>query len=169
MSDAHARFEALVQAFAADLYRFACWLARDRQRAEDLVQETFLRAWRALPGLRDERAAKHWLITILRREHARGFERVRPELDPVDPDQLAAEADPAPAETLALRRALAELAPEYREPLLLQVLGGYDCAEIADELGLTRGAVMTRLFRARLKLRAALEAEPPMAQREVKS
>ncbi len=156
MGDAHARFEALVNALAADLYRFAYWLSRDRSRAEDLVQETFLRAWRGLAGLRDERAAKHWLFAILRREHARGFERYVPEFDPIEPDELAAAPAP-PVETLALRRALSELSPEYREPLLLQVLGGHDCAEIARLTGLSKGAVMTRLFRARQKLRAALD------------
>ncbi|MFQ5935657.1 MAG: sigma-70 family RNA polymerase sigma factor [Acidiferrobacterales bacterium] len=158
MGTKQTRFEALVQALSADLYRYAVWLCRDRVRAEELVQETFLRAWRSLHTLRDERAAKGWLITILRREHARGYERYRPELDKdVDPDELAAGVQETPAETLTLRRAVAGLTREYREPLLLQVLGGYRCDEIAEILGLSPGAVMTRLFRARQKLRAVLE------------
>ncbi len=160
MESRQTRFEALVQALSADLYRYAVWLCRDQKRAEDLVQETFLRAWRALDTLRDEKAAKGWLITILRREHARGYERYIPEMDPeVDPDQLAGNGTNVAAETLALRRAVANLSDEYREPLLLQVLAGYSCEEIARLLDLSKGAVMTRLFRARQKLRAILEED----------
>jgi RNA polymerase sigma-70 factor (ECF subfamily) len=157
MGSKQTRFEALVNALSGDLYRYAAWLCRDRHRAEELVQETFLRAWRSLDSLRDERAAKGWLITILRREHARGYERYKPELDSeLDVDNLPASSSQSPAETLALRRAIAGLTPEYREPLLLQVLGGYRCEEIAEMLGLSAGAVMTRLFRARQKLRVVL-------------
>ncbi|MBI3575544.1 MAG: sigma-70 family RNA polymerase sigma factor [Gammaproteobacteria bacterium] len=156
MGNAQTRFEALAGAFAADLYRFAYWLCRDRHRAEDLVQETYLRAWRALDNLREERAAKGWLLTILRREYARGHERYRPPLVDDEPDRFAAEHG-CPVETLQLRRALAQLPEEYREPLLLQVLGGYSCEEIAQTLGISRAAVMTRLFRARQQLRAVLE------------
>lgn len=160
MAGKQTRFEALVHALANDLYRYAVWLCRDRHRAEELVQETFLRAWRSLESLRDERAAKGWLITILRREHARAYERYRPELDSeLDLDHLAASASLSAADTFALRRAVAELPPQYSEPLLLQVLGGYRCEEIAQLLDLSPGAVMTRLFRARQKLRAVLTGE----------
>jgi RNA polymerase sigma-70 factor (ECF subfamily) len=155
MGNRQRRFEALVNAYAEDLYRFAYWLCRERGRAEDLVQETFLRAWRGLASLREEKSAKHWLITILRREHARGFERYQPRFEDCELDELIG-TDHIPADTLAVHQALADLSDEYREPLLLQVLGGYPCEEIAEMLGLSRGAVMTRLFRARQKLRAAL-------------
>lgn len=158
MGSKQTRFEALVHVLSADLYRYALWLCRDRNRAEELVQETFLRAWRSLDTLRDERAAKGWLITILRREHARGYERYTPDMaKDIDPDDLVGATQEMPAETLALRRAVAGLTDEYREPLLLQILGGYRCDEIAEILGLSPGAVMTRLFRARQKLRAVLE------------
>jgi RNA polymerase sigma-70 factor (ECF subfamily) len=155
-----AQFEAMVHALSTGLYRYAFWLCRDQNRAEDLVQETFLRAWRSLDTLRDDKAAKGWLITILRREHARGYERPVLQIDPrVEPDDLIAEPDGATAETFALHRAIARLSREYREPLLLQVLGGYSCDEIAELLGLSPGAVMSRLFRARRKLRAILERD----------
>ena len=77
MTTKQVRYEALVKALHSDLYRYGYWLTRDKQVAEDLVQETFLRAWRALDSLKDEKAAKSWLITILRRENARRFERKR--------------------------------------------------------------------------------------------
>ncbi len=155
MGNAQVRFEALVHAWSADLYRFAFWLCRHRAQAEDLVQETFLRAWRSLGKLREERAAKSWLMTIMRHEHARQYERYRPEFEDIELDEIGVATAPT-VDALLLRRALLTLSPEYREPLLLQVLGGYDCGEIASLMNLSKGSVMTRLFRARQKLRAAL-------------
>ena len=67
-----ARFQALCQSLRPDLLRFAFWLSRDRALAEDVVQETMLRAWKAQDSLLDEAAAKPWLLTIIRREYARG-------------------------------------------------------------------------------------------------
>lgn len=160
MDSRPAQFEALVHAYASDLYRYAVWLGNSRETAEDLVQETFLRAWKALDSLREPRAARGWLVTILRREHARRFAGSRAEgmpLDDVDPERFAAFAYGDPADVLAMRRALAELAADYREPLLLQVIGGYSSEEIGGMLGLTAGAVMTRLSRARHKLRRCLK------------
>lgn len=149
-----------MHAYASDLYRYAVWLGNRPDAAEDLVQETFMRAWKALDSLRDPRAARGWLVTILRREHARRFEGSRGgamKLDDLDPERFAAFADADRADVLALRRALAELPADDREPLLLQVLGGYSCEEIGDMLGFTTGAVMTRLSRTRHKLRRCLK------------
>jgi RNA polymerase sigma-70 factor (ECF subfamily) len=147
-------FARLVRAYSAELFRFAYWLSRDRFVAEDLVQETFARAWSARKSLREERAAKRWLYTILHNEHARLF--VRKRLDMVEGQDLDALEDQRLAggfDEIAMREALHELASGYREPLLLQVLGGFNCEEIAQLLNLTPGAVMTRLSRARLTLR----------------
>ncbi len=157
------QFEALVHAYSADLYRYAVWLCRNSEQAEDIVQETFMRAWKALDSLQDHRAAKRWLITILRRENARRFERVQADTassDPVDLDRFPGfDQGHGRTETFVLRRALAALPDEYREPLLLQVLGGYSSEEIAELLGIKAGAVMTRLSRARQKLRARLDGD----------
>ena len=70
-----AQFDQTVRAYSADLYRYAWWLCRDRFTAEELVQETFARAWKNWDSLEDLAAAKPWLITILRNEHARLYER----------------------------------------------------------------------------------------------
>lgn len=153
----HARFQALCRALRPDLLRFAFWLSRDRSLAEDVVQETLLRAWKAQDSLLDETAAKPWFLTIIRREYARTFERKR--LVTVDIDGLVAREEPMFAaeqteEIAELRRAMLRLPDEYREPLVLQVLMGYSTAEIARELELSNAAVLTRLFRARQRLRA---------------
>jgi RNA polymerase sigma-70 factor, ECF subfamily len=151
------RFQALCQALRPDLLRFAFWLSRDLALAEDVVQETMLRAWKARDSLLDESAAKPWFLTIVRREYARSFERKR--LATVDVDELIAREEPMLAavqdESLAeVRAALFKLPEEYREPLVMQVLMGYSTAEIAAELNLSNAAVLTRLFRARKQLRA---------------
>ena len=134
----------------------AAWLCRDRSIAEEVVQEAMLRAWRSLDALRDEDAVKQWLLTIVRRENARYFERRR--LETVDIDALTASqaaliAD-EPDEALEdLREAIFGLEDDYREPLVLQVLMGYSTSEIGELMGLKQGAVLTRLHRARIKLK----------------
>jgi RNA polymerase sigma-70 factor (ECF subfamily) len=158
-----APFTRLLEMLRPDLLRFAWWLARDRSVAEDVVQETLIRAWKSRDELKDAAAARPWLFTIARREHARLYERKR--LPTVDVDDAEALGDPALASDgdtalLDLRQAIMKLPDEYREPLVLQVLGGFTTAEIAAELNLTQAAVLTRLFRARNRLRTIYGLEP---------
>ena len=146
----------LFEALRPELLRFAFWLARDRSVAEDVVQEALLRAWRSRHELKDAAAARPWLLTIVRREHARLYERKRLEAIDLrqDTDQehacFAADSD---GELLALRLAILRLPDAYREPLVMQVFGGFSSEEIARELSLSNAAVLTRLCRARNKLR----------------
>ncbi len=155
------QFETIVNDYSKDLYRYGVWLTKDVQIAEDLVQETFLRAWKGLDSLKDVNAVKSWLFTIYRRENARRFEKIRPETTPIEDvniDKFAQlEDDFAKTEVIALRESLKELPGEYLEPLLLQVLGGYSCEEIGEIMDIKPGAVMIRVFRARKKLRLILE------------
>jgi RNA polymerase sigma-70 factor (ECF subfamily) len=155
-TSAAAPFSRLLEMFRPDLLRFAFWLARDRSVAEDVVQETLIRAWKSQNELKDQAAARPWLFTIVRREHARLYERKR--LPTVDVEEVEALGDPALASDgdaglVDLRRAILQLPDEYREPLVMQVLGGFTTAEISAELKLTQPAVLTRLFRARNRLR----------------
>jgi RNA polymerase sigma-70 factor (ECF subfamily) len=160
-ADRTLQFEAMVNAYSKDLYRYGLWLTKDAQISEDIVQETFLRAWKAMDQLKDPKAVKSWLFTIYRRENARRFEKIRPDTSPIDDvnvDQFAQIEDNfAKVEVIALRKSLKELPAEYLDPLLLQVLGGYTCDEIGEILDIKSGAVMTRVFRARKKLCAILE------------
>ena len=145
-----------------DMYRYAAWLSRDRTVAEDVVQESLLRAWKSLDSLRDDAAAKHWLLTIVRRENARYFERRRLEtvdVDDLTPSQEALLADQPDHELDDVREAIFGLDDDYREPLVLQVLMGYSTSEIGELMGLKQGAVLTRLHRARLKLKDAMDEE----------
>ena len=150
------RFDQIVGVFHQDMYRYAAWLSRDKTIAEDVVQEALLRAWKSLESLRDDAAAKPWLLTIVRRENARYFERKR--LETVDIDNLTASqaallAEEPNDELDDMRQAIYELDDDYREPLVLQVLMGFSTNEIGEQMGLKQGAVLTRLHRARAKLR----------------
>ncbi len=149
------KYEALVKAYHADVFRYAVWLIKDRAIAEDVVQETFLRAWKSLDSLQDDAAAKAWLITILRRENARRFERKAFDLVDIDDVSIADQKQEqgTVAERRDLRVAIEKLSEEYREPLVLQVMMGFSGDEIAQQLGLNKNTVMTRLFRARSQLK----------------
>jgi RNA polymerase sigma-70 factor (ECF subfamily) len=154
------RFDRVVGVFHQDMHRYAAWLCRDKAIAEDVVQEALFRAWKSLDALRDDAAAKPWLLTIVRRENARYFERRR--LETVDIDNLTASqaallAEEPNDEFDELREAIYELEDDYREPLVLQVLMGYSTNEIAELMELNQGAVLTRLHRARHKLRDVVE------------
>lgn len=155
-SNKQQRYESLVANLYQDVYRYALWLCKNQPMAEDLVQETFLRAWRSLESLQSDKAAKAWLFTILRRENARQYERYRPELVDIEGQTIAESSDNEPdfkMDRELLHNAINRLGSDYREPLLLQVIGGFSGKEIADILGLNNNTVMTRLFRARIKLK----------------
>jgi len=146
-------FEQTVRAYSADLYRYAYWLCRDRHLSEDIVQESFVRAWKAWSELRELAQAKAWLMTIVRNECMRAFSQRRAEIEMSEVDEADLPALPSFEAGLETAQLVALLPASYREPLLLQVLGGFSCAEIAAMLGTTEGAVMTRLTRARQALR----------------
>ena len=156
------RFNQLAEAYSADLYRYAMWICGNDALAKDLVQETFLRAWRALDNLKDVGAAKSWLITILRREYARTFERKVPKFTDVDNVVVVDDEELEPDERTErdlLRKGILKLEPKYRDPLLLQVVFGHSCEEISEQLGISKSAVMTQLFRAREKLKTQLQKD----------
>jgi len=147
------RFDALVRELRPELFRYAFWLSRSRQVADDVVQEALLRAWKAFGDLRDSGSSKQWLVTIVRREHARIYERKQ--LETVDitdyEEEIPASADDP--DLARMRRAIFKLDDAYREPLALQVLLGHTTREIAELTGLNEATVLTRLHRARHRLR----------------
>jgi RNA polymerase sigma-70 factor (ECF subfamily) len=162
-ANADVRITRLFESMRPDLLRFALWLTRDRALAEDVVQESLLRAWRSREALKDPACSRAWLLTIVRREHARLYERKRLELVCLN-DALEHESGALlsrdDSEIQTLRSAILQLPIEYREPLIMQVLGGFSVDEIARELSLSASAVLTRLFRARNKLRTLYGLTP---------
>ena len=160
--DRFTKFDGIARSYGADLYRYAMWLCGNDALAKDLVQETYVRAWKAIDSLKDTKAAKSWLITIVRREYARTFERKVPPFTDVDsvvlPDDDTLQPDDR-VEVQMLRQGIMQLAPKYRDPLLMQTVMGSSCKEIAEELGISKSAVMTQLFRAREQLKKKLQKD----------
>ena len=152
-------FDEAIRTHAGDLFRYAYWLSRNRQQAEDIVQEALLRGWRAFPQVRDRAAVKSWLFSIVKNEFLRATAQDARHAG-VDVDGLELVDERASPFGMEMRDALMALPVSYAEPLALQVLGGFSCADIAAMLETTEGAVMTRLTRARQALkRLVLPAE----------
>jgi len=151
-------FDDLVRRYGRELHRYAYRLSGHVQTAEDLVQDSLMRAWGSLHRLQNPSAVRGWLYTIVRRENARRFERPHLEDHELPADDLTAARATydTSTEAFVLRRAIDALPAKYREPLILQVLHGLSQEEIATRLGLSSAGVGTRLFRARQQLRATL-------------
>ena len=151
-----AAFEDLVRLFQADVYRFACYVTRDRTLAEDVTQEAFLRAFRFLGSYRGDSRFSSWLLRIVRNC---GMDALRKRQVPLEEqhDVVAPATDPtARAE---LDAALRSVASEHREPFLLIEVLGMSYQEVADVLGLKVGTVKSRMHRARAALCRALAVE----------
>ena len=164
-TDKAALYESMVRAYSADMYRFAFWLCRDRNMAEDLVQETCLRAWKSWQNINDVQASKQWLFTILRREHARLYQSAKPVMVELETEELEEHVGYDAMPALELNDMLEKLPITYREPLILQVLGGFSCQEIAEIINISEAAVMTRVSRARRLLRELLQDPEPVREK----
>lgn len=146
-------FDTLYADNHARLRGLARMLCADPDLADDLLQETWLRAWRALDSLHDVAASKAWLITILKREHARLFERKRLDYVAFAEDNPELGRVSRPEQGIYLRQLLARLSAAEREPLLMQAVDGVPVADIAARVGVSRNAMTIRLHRIRQRLR----------------
>jgi RNA polymerase sigma-70 factor (ECF subfamily) len=140
-------------------YRFARWLSRRPGDADDIVQEAFLRAFRAFEGLRGG-DVKAWLFTIVRNCHATSLEQQQRHAAVPLPEEHEVERSPDPEsisaadeERLAVRRLIGALPEEHREVLLLREMEDMSYREIASLTQVPIGTVMSRLARARAALR----------------
>jgi RNA polymerase sigma-70 factor (ECF subfamily) len=164
-------FEAQVLPHLDAAYNLARWLLRDERSAEDAVQEAALRAFRYIDALRRGEDAKPWLLGIVRNTCFTMFERLRvaPEalsLDAagIEVEQIAEprrDADPLANvqrrdERTRIDAAIRALPPALREVIVLRELEGLDYAQIAKVAAVPIGTVMSRLSRARERLRALL-------------
>jgi RNA polymerase sigma-70 factor (ECF subfamily) len=164
------RFEALVLPCLDAAFNLARWLLRDDGAAEDVVQESVLRAWRYFASLQGDEA-RPWFLGIVRnacfthleqrrgRPEQAGFEESALEALQWDAGQSAAGpevAAHASRERALIDAALRALPPPLREVVVLRELEGLDYAEIALVISVPVGTVMSRLSRARSRLRELL-------------
>ena len=144
------------------LRRYAIGLAGDVSTADDLVQDCMERAWKNRSTLKDDTAIFGWLRAILNNvniDRVR-LRRRRPDetesLDAVSDTLASATEGDSAAPSMDVVRAMNQLTIEHRQMLLLIGVEGLSYREVADELGLPIGTVMSRLARARERLRALL-------------
>ena len=153
-------FDQVVRAYSSELFQYASWLCRDRHRAEDILQEAFARAWKSWDQVDDESGRRSWLYTIVRNEFLREMGRINTRAEEPEDDEAPDIGDGRDFTFgVEIRDLLAQLPEKYLEPLLLQNLMGMSCEEIAAVIGLTAGATMTRLTRARLALAALMQGQ----------
>ena len=138
------------------IFRFLRNLTGSKEDTEDLTQQTFLRAWEALPGFRGDSSLSTWLHSIAYREYTHWL-RSRREFVPLDeivdmPDEQANQN----LEAVLLRWAIYRLDPEHREVFVLYYVQGFSVNEIAKIIGVPAGTVKSRLFFARQKLKELL-------------
>jgi RNA polymerase sigma-70 factor (ECF subfamily) len=154
----------LIDEHSALLYRYAYRLTGDAADAEDLVQQTFLLAHQRGHQLREAAAARGWLISIVRNvflKSIRHRNRGR-SLEEIDEPQVMDEALDVPIHLELLQEALLELAEEFRSPLVLYYFEEFSYQDIAQQMGVPIGTVMSRLSRGKayLKRRLTEAAEP---------
>lgn len=142
------------------LYRYAWRLSGGAADAEDLVQQTFLTAHRKLDQLRDSDHARSWLFTILRNVYFKSLQRqsdvVQVSLDAVvEPSQSGDEQRFVDREHLQV--ALNEMPEEFRTPVILFYFEEFTYKQIAEQIGVPLGTVMSRLSRGRAHLRQVIE------------
>jgi RNA polymerase sigma-70 factor (ECF subfamily) len=164
-----ATFEELALPLFTSLYNHAHWLTRNRAEAEDLVQETFLKALRAFDSFQSDTNFKAWIFRILRNTFLTtrtGIAASRTVFLEDHPETLDTVASPTPEHTLirldnqaALHAALEQLHPPLREVLLLCDVEEIKYKDIAVILDMPIGTVMSRISRARRTLRQLLQQQ----------
>ena len=165
-----ARFEALMLPHLSAAYTLARFWTRNAHDAEDIMQDAYLRALRYFDGYRGdgEASARAWLLAIVRNTANTWRQRGRVDALTTEFDETehGHEVDDRPDRALeqgaakeTLDRALARLAPEFREVIILRELQGLSYKEISDVAGVPVGTVMSRLSRARTRLQEALREE----------
>ncbi|MFF3013282.1 sigma-70 family RNA polymerase sigma factor [Streptomyces sp. NPDC057939] len=157
-----------VRALHRDVWRYVAYLSSDPQAADDLTQDVFLRALRALPRFEGRSSARTWLLSIARRtvvdSHRHAAARPRT-ADRTDWQTAAEQAQPRGVpgfdDGIALAELLAGIPAERREAFVLTQLLGLPYADAAAAIGCPVGTVRSRVARARLSLTALLTDNPP--------
>jgi len=157
-----AAFEALVLRYQAPLFSYLRGFVGDVEQARDLVQETFLRAYKSFGSLDDPALLRSWLYRIAHNQACSLLRRRRLiSWLPLTFDHHSNDAalDRSAIETIRVAEALEQLPVEQRAPLLLHLVAGFAYAEVAAMLQISEGAVRMRISRARAAFRVAYGAE----------
>lgn len=160
------RLRALIDDHAEAIYRMALSVVRDPALAEDVVQETVIRAWKALPSFRGEGSLRSWVLSIAHNTAVSMLRRVRDEATPPEdlPESWVQDTElrvEGRADLALLADALTRLDPLSRSILVLRDVEGLSYAQIAETLDISVPTVKTRLLRARRELQRAVHVGDP--------
>lgn len=148
--------------YSKDIFHYALSLTKDKASAEDVVQESLIRAWNGIEKLNDINSAKYWLLTIVKREFLRSIKKKKFDTDDIDEIDYCIESNQSASGEFEMNEVLKVvnmLDDEYKEVLLLQSVYGYKIKEISSMLKINENTVSTRVFRARDKLQVLLETQ----------
>lgn len=155
-----AAFAAIVERWQGPLVNLAYRFCRDRERAEDMAQEAFLRAFRGLGSWRRDSAFSTWLFALATNVYRSEMRRVTPESvsidDSVTPTESVEDSASDADRRSVVHRAVQSLPPKYRDPLILFYFHDQNVAETARSLELPEGTVKARLSRGRAQLKSKL-------------
>ena len=149
-------FGELYEQYRPRVYRFAFKLLRDRDQAEDIVQDTFLKARKSIQTLNQNHSLVSWLFAITRNEVYSHIRRTRgngqADVDDVWDSETPLDEVVGAETVVVVQNMIAQLKPDYKEVILLREYERMSYAEIAQITGDTEGAVKARLFKARKAL-----------------
>jgi RNA polymerase sigma factor (sigma-70 family) len=162
-----ARFERLLLPLLTDAYNLARWLMKNQEDAEDMVQDSYVKAFRFFGGFHEGGNCRAWFLRIVRNTCYTSLEarKLKEKEVPFEDYEYDVLEDPAPLPTAILdksatiqgvRKAVEQLPAEFREALVLREFEGLSYKEIADVSGVPLGTVMSRLARARNQLQVIL-------------
>ncbi|HEX2024810.1 MAG TPA: sigma-70 family RNA polymerase sigma factor [Actinomycetota bacterium] len=166
-------FAELVERTHRQVYSLAARLVGDRHEAEDVAQEAYLRVHRSLRSFRGESSFRTWLYRIVANTAMSHLRRRGRFGDVQDDAETVLRLADAPAvhtdvDTDELRRAMETLPEVQRFVVLMKDAYGFSCQEIAEQMGVSEGAVKVRLHRARRRLKEALYGPGPAGHRQVR-
>ena len=166
-SKSQQQFEECVERCADSLYRVAYRLTGNRTLASELVQETYLSAWKSIDSLKDPQRMRAWMFSILRNQYTKLLRKEKREKqNALSVEQLGDVSKPVTANDKAkeetvdrVQAALALLDEKHKIPVLLVSLEGISVEEAANVLNVPRGTVLSRLHRGRQKLKEILSRD----------
>ena len=152
-----AAFAELYEAIYRDLYRFAFYLLKDEQDAQDAVSDAVVDAFAGIGKLRKAESFRSWMFKIVSVKCKRKLKSYVLRNKQIDIDEAVLPTEELLDDSVELKRAFAQLSDEERMILSLSVFGGYNSAEVAEILHLNRNTVRSKQSRALAKMRSLLD------------
>ena len=151
-------FQSAVEQFADSIYRVAYRMSGSHELAQELVQETFMAAWKNLHQIQQPDRIRYWLMGILRNQFTKQLsQETRHRHEVLNLEPVTAAEDRVLKDSL--QTASASLDDNQRLPILLTIMEGWSTEDVAELLGVPRGTILSRLHRGRQKLKTILASD----------